>query len=108
MGGVASPLPAIRHRTGNEDVAPHLWLNSCANCKFQETINVTLVGMGIRNSKTSLHAAISLKTAAYPLKISIAANRDCPHRIQVPDSADTYRLPATWAADEANLEIRIS
>ena len=63
---------------------------------------------GIRNSEPSLHTAISPKTAAYPLKISIAANRDCPHRIQVPDSADTYRLPATWAADEANLEIRIS
>ena len=30
---------------------------------------------GIRNSKPSLHTAISPKTAAYPLKIFIAANR---------------------------------
>ena len=26
-GGAASPLPAIRRRTGNEDVAPPVWLN---------------------------------------------------------------------------------
>jgi len=35
---------------------------------------------GIRNSEPSLHTTISLKTAAYPLKIFIAANRVCPHR----------------------------
>ena len=26
-GGAASPLPAIRRHTGNEDVAPPVWLN---------------------------------------------------------------------------------
>ena len=28
LGGAASSLPAIRRRTGNEDVAPPVWLNS--------------------------------------------------------------------------------
>ena len=27
-GGAASPLPAIRRHTGNEDVAPPVWLNA--------------------------------------------------------------------------------
>ena len=51
-GGAASPLPAIRRHTGNEDVAPPVWLNAVrstlqmvwlnpaqsSQSKFQETI----------------------------------------------------------------------
>ena len=37
---------------------------------------------GTRNSEPSLHTTISPKNAAYPLKVFIAANKDCPHRIQ--------------------------
>ena len=81
-GGAASPLPAIRRRTGNEDVDPPLWPDSCANCKFQETI-IALVGIGIRNSAPSLHTTKSLKNRHPSAKVFIAANRVCPHKIQV-------------------------
>ena len=38
--GAASPLPAIRCHTGNEDVAPPVWLNPArsSESQFQETI----------------------------------------------------------------------
>ena len=83
--GAASPLPAIRRRTGNEDVDPPLWPDSCANCKFQETI-IALVGIGIRNSAPSLHTTKSLKNRHPSAKVFIAANRVCPHRIIVEES----------------------
>ena len=40
MGGAASSLPAIRRRTGNEDVAPPVWLIPArsSQSKSQETI----------------------------------------------------------------------
>ncbi len=39
-GGAASPLPAIRHHMGNEDVVPPVWINPArsSESKFQETI----------------------------------------------------------------------
>ena len=36
----------------------------------------------IRNSEPSLQATISLKTAAYSLKIFSIANRACPHKLR--------------------------
>ena len=52
----------------------------------------------IRNSEPSLHTTISLKTAAYPLKIFIAANRGCPHKLHLPPFIRQNRATETVTA----------
>ena len=66
---------------------------------------------GIRNSGPSLHTTISLRTVAHQLKIFIAANRVCPHR--VPHSAAIsppllHGIPFEITVPGYSLELRIN
>ena len=63
-GGAASPLPAIRRHTGNEDVAPPVWLNPARapcrlHCILRFLFMAKLLADGVAKSCAKLRKPIS-------------------------------------------------